>query len=187
MTDYQAKKHAYLEHIPSNYKGVVANDFLGPVRAQGLQEPHLVCREVFKTYQRRLTQCLNDLDDEPRLRQMYSNTDWLDERMERERTDAAKWRKYLDLMRQEREKALGMAEWAIWWEYLDENEKKQLKAQGKEHYQQEHMAALQPTDKQLALLDSFGYQGTVDNRLHASQLIDEYITLKQDYKHRGNR
>lgn len=188
MTDYQAKKQAYLEHVAPNYRGMVANAFLAPVRSQGLKEPRYICRQVYQNYREAIGKYETDIYKyETEWVDRYQGKDWMEGYVERARENIDKLLGYLNLMRQEREKALGMAEWAVWWESLDDREKKRQKVERAKPHQQEYMASLQPTGKQLALLDSFGYQGTVDNRLHASQLIDEYINLRQDYKHRGKQ
>lgn len=161
---YQEKRNTFLAFFVNEYRSKITNEFLFVIRGQGITEARLMCRAVYAGYQEQLARC--------------------EQRDNHER--AEKIRFALGIMRDNRQAALDFAEWAAWHESLDEREKKRLKnrSANSEHYQQEWMATQQPTGRQLALLDSFGYQGTVDNRLHASQLIDEYITLRQDYRGR---
>lgn len=155
-----AKRNEFLAFFENSARGTVANDFLFVIRDDGITEPRLICREVYRLLLSKVARYTGE--------------------------SAAKKQYVLGVMRENQQAAMRFAEWAVWHETLDDKTKKRLKnrGEGSEHYQKEWMATQQPTARQLALLDSFGYQGTVDNRLHASQLIDEYITLRQDYRGR---
>jgi len=74
--------------------------------------------------------------------------------------------------------ALQLAEEALAWGQLPRAERERRKAARGEAYRRQYLSALPPTDKQLRFLRSLGHDGPVENRLHASELIDELLAKR---------
>lgn len=162
MNDLLAKRDAFLNHfseLSSGQLGALANYFLKPYRERGVTDPTLICRYVYADVLR----MLRNMDDnrrrgwevsEERYRSLYS---------------------LLRTMKEHREDALLMAEWAVEWDQLEPYQKDQIRAPRRQQYMREHMALKSATEKQLSLLRSLGYEGEVESRLHAHDLIDSLI------------
>lgn len=140
-----------LSELSVGQKGAVINYFLEPYRRQGITDPRLICRAVYAKG----------------LRQLRSR--WCDE------ADAGKWYTLLRTMKGHPDLALRVAEWAVWWDSLSPAEKDRIRAPQREHYRREYMQEQVATEKQLDYLRSLGHQGQVENRLHASELINSLL------------
>jgi len=66
------------------------------------------------------------------------------------------------------DEAVDSARWAIQWDRLSDPEKQRVKAE-------RWMAEQPPTEKQVKYLRSLGYDGEVESKLHASELIDRLL------------
>lgn len=84
------------------------------------------------------------------------------------------WQVVLDAMKDNRDIALGMAEWSVWWESLPDEKRQKIKSANHETYMLGWMEAQPPTDKQLEYLTALGCKETPETRLEASNLIEVY-------------
>jgi hypothetical protein len=169
----QAKRNAFLDLIPQPQRGPLTNDFLQPIRRLELSDPSAICREVCKGYLRAIRQ------HEAKLNQpapWWAGDDSYYADLE---TRRVRLQHYYDVMCEYKELALGFAEWAVWWETLSPKQKEQIRRPQSDQYRAEWMSKQPPTDKQLALLERYGYQGEVPDRQRASDLIDELISLRE--------
>ena len=72
------------------------------------------------------------------------------------------------------DEAVDFARWALWWESLHEQDKRRIKA--------ERWMAQQPaTEKQTKYLRWLGYDGEIQSKLQASELIDKLLKERRDF------
>jgi hypothetical protein len=145
-TSHSASGRAWLEQWPAARRTGLANLFCEAVRA-GNTTPDRVVAHVQQAVSRRL---------------QWST------REERR----VHFHQVLMALAADRPGTLAYAETVIAWEALPYDVRQAAKHERAAHYQQQHMADLPPTDKQLTYLRSLGYAGTAPgNRAEASALI----------------
>jgi hypothetical protein len=147
MTD---DDRAFLDRFPANRRSHVANIFLREVRA-GNHSPQSICIAVFAALRRGI---------------LYATGHGWD--TERDQF-------ILDTLLAHGAAARAYAGWCIEYEQLPPEEKKRRKqastAEGIGLWQEQQ----QPTEKQINYLRHVGYTGPINNRRHASSLIDIYV------------
>src|SRR5262249_9667071 len=153
--DDGAASRPLLRHVPPQQRGPLMNYFLSPVRA-GVKNPAQIVQTV-------LTRMRSDLQ---RRRQWHSAA------------ELEPLRQALLAVIAHPSEALQLAGEALDWEQLPRAERERRKAVRGEVYRRQYLSALPPTDKQLRFLRSLGHDGPVENRLHASALIDELLAKR---------
>lgn len=147
----QNKRDAFLDlftDISPGQRGALADLFFHPIRGAGLTDPAQVCRAVY-------------------LKALHA---W---RAARADAEQRKWYRLMEAMKTQRQLALAMAEWALWWDALPGGEKAAIREPRQEQYKREWMESQPATQKQIGYLLKLGYRGEIPNRLRASQLIEE--------------
>ena len=135
----------FLERFEPRQRGHIANLFLAPV-GMGMTEPHRIVSAVRQGLLKQSVKC-------------------------------KRWGNLATVQRNEHiiqridahfSEALDYARWAIQWDRLSYPEKQRVKA--------ERWMAQQPaTERQTKYLRSLGYDGEVESKLHASELIDRLL------------
>ncbi len=140
---------AFLDLFPANRRSHVANLFLDPVR-RGIATPTQVYGAVYAELRRRL--------EGPRWHGYDDTNDRL----------------IFDTLRGNYDAAVAYAGWCVAYEQLPPEEKKRRKqastAEGIGLWQEQQP----PTEKQIAYIRALGYTGPIENRRHASSVIDVY-------------
>jgi hypothetical protein len=146
---YDDPRRAWLAEQPQKRQSTVANDFLHAIRGHAARLPQEVLAYARQAAVHR------------------SCSQWNTPQ------ERAYWQQVAREIREEkRAAALAFAEWCLAYESLDPEAKRQLKAGRGEQYRVRWMAAQPPSEKQIAYLRALGYQGEVQSKAHASELID---------------
>jgi len=99
---------------------------------------------------------------------------WASEKTKAENLDLAR------RLKSDRDEAVKFAQYVIWRENLTPEEHARLKAIQAEEGRRAWMETQPPTEKQINYLRLLGYEGEVESRGHASQLIDELREEDED-------
>jgi hypothetical protein len=82
------------------------------------------------------------------------------------------------------EESLVLARYALAWESLPKDKRKELEEASRQQYREDYMRQQPPTEKQLEYLSRLGYRGAVSNRLEASLIIKN---LEEQRSKRANK
>lgn len=148
----------FLERFETNRRGFISNIFLRVTR-QGVTNPNVIVSTVRR----------NLVDQSKRA------TYWNPDSNTIQRNDAI-----LDVLNTHHEEAVDFAKWAVEWESLSDSERQAIKAERGAYYKRQHMDSQPPTDKQVRYVRALGYDGTIESKLHASELIDKLRNDKGD-------
>jgi len=138
-------KRRFLARFEPRQRGHIANIFLDPVR-RGETEPHRVVSAV-----------RHDLLAQAVRWKRWGNHDGI----ARNERIVSPFDTYFD-------EAVDSARWAIQWDRLSDPEKQRVKAE-------RWMAEQPPTEKQVKYLRSLGYDGEVESKRKACELIDRLL------------
>jgi hypothetical protein len=141
---------ALLERFPNARRSYVANTFLYAVRA-GARTPGKVLADVE-----------HELSETAKRSRRWGFSETV------ERTETM-----YSILNEFHDEALAYAAWAIRWEALPPAERERQKRAKGEVHRQAYMEQQPATDKQVAYIRSFGYQGVVTSKAHASSLIEQ--------------
>ncbi len=78
----------------------------------------------------------------------------------------------LDVLAGYPDEAAAFAEWALEWESLPAEERAKRKRHRSEEHRQQWLDAQPPTEKQVRYCRMLGYQGAIESKRHASEIID---------------
>ncbi|MDP3702949.1 MAG: hypothetical protein Q8R78_00955 [Candidatus Omnitrophota bacterium] len=155
--EIETARDAFLTRIAEHYRGMACNLFLAPVREDGLWRADLVLMATVRAVRSRTLRAASPASQaEDNLR--------------------ALWQAIQD----DAEGALATAEWAVAYVLLPAGMKEARKAAQQEKGRHYSMQGKPPTEKQVAYLRRQGYTGAIEDRLHASQLIDAMMAEQKE-------
>ena len=154
-TNPEAWKNAFISLFGSR-TGPIASRFYNVYRDEHPETPEDLVRGVMKDAKRRY------------------QSPWASEQRKAENLTLA------HKLREARDEAVKFARYVIWRENLSPEEHARLKAIQAEEGRRAWMETQPPTEKQINYLRLLGYEGEVESRGHASQLIDELREEDED-------
>ena len=134
-----------LDSFAERERSLVANIFCHAARA-GAQTPAAVLAAVRSDVEHRIRSAPYQRDQMVRLRNLLDTDD-----------------------------AQAFARWVLTWEALSFAEKDRIKQQRGAEHRQRWMATQPPTERQVKYLRVLGYQGEVESKAQASELIDRLL------------
>jgi hypothetical protein len=154
------RTRVFLNRFPTSMRSHISNIFLDAIRAGAATEGMVVAAVAATAIQR-----------------IQRAQRWQDV------VEVAKFSLLDELLAAHAEEACHFAAGCIAWEALPRAEKAARKATRERAYQRRHMDSQEATTKQRAYLKALGYDGPIESRLHASQLID--ALRQRDQRHAG--
>jgi hypothetical protein len=144
-----------LPYVPARYRGPLMNYFLAPVRAD-VMDPQAIVDEVMRTMRRHLQR-----------RRSWRSVAELDP-----------FRQALLAVMAHPTEALALAQEAVAYHQLPDEELRRRKAAKAQAGREAYMATQPPTERRLDYLRSLGVTTTPPNRLEASQLIEAALAKR---------
>jgi hypothetical protein len=141
-------KDDYLAQFPERQRGPVGNLFLRPIR-NGITDPAAIVEAVRRDLLSRLQQSRDEPEGRKKVLAVLQTLD--------------------------QPEARATAAWYVSYEKLPPAAKATLKAQRAEAGIRAWMETQPPTERQLNYLRRLGYDGPVENRARASELIDRLV------------
>lgn len=138
-------KEEYLAQWPANERSGIMNQYLAVIREDGADTPDRLLRWLTTAVTKRITRG----DDSP------------------------KQKRLLDSLTSE--DAWYMAQYCLWWESLDYEEKQRIKRARGTDYAKQAMAGKPPTERQLKYLKALGCADIPISSAQASEWIDERV------------
>ena len=146
----QDTRRAFLERFPDHLRSTIANTFLCAIRAGATTEADVVYR-VERVY-------LCRLDAGERVR----------DGLARRRAQAV-----LDALTADPDQAAAFAAWCLEWESLPAEERAKRKRCRSEEHRRQWLDQQPPTPKQVNYCRLLGYQGAIESKRHASEIIEQ--------------
>ena len=144
------EKQAFLNHFLPNHRSTVMNQFLEPIRREGITTADAIVAYV-------------SLDAFERSHSRYSR----DETLATQRT-------LIEEIERDGTGAINLAEYCLWWESLSSEEKHKIRAPKNAEYARQYMQGQPPTEKQIKFLRSLGCTEQPRDKAHASELIEKW-------------
>lgn len=144
----EQQKNRFLLHFEADHRGAIGNGFYEIIRT-GEHMPGRICSLVFCQ--------IRDAG-------LHEKT---------EVGDSVPWREVLYWMQTDPEAAQDFALLCYQREMQSPEDREKRKAENAKFGREQHMAKLPATEKQIETLRRLGYDGEIQNRAHASALIEE--------------
>ncbi len=146
---HQDTRRRFLDHFPDPMRSLVANSFIDATRAGAATVP-----DVQRCAER---SWLCRLDSGERVR----------DGLARRRAQAV-----LDALAAYPDEAAAFAEWALEWASLPAEERARRKRCRSEEHRRAWLDSQPATERQIAYARLLGYQGAIESKRHASEIID---------------